>query len=145
MEIEGPFPCSQGPATDTYPDPDSSFPPYFPTIHSHIIFPSTPRSSERHLLYRICNQNILLISHLSHACRMPRLSYTQFDHPNNIWWSVQVMKLLVMQYSAASRHFLPLMSKYSPLKYPQIIRGCIQKFPDWPPGARTADGTALCH
>jgi hypothetical protein len=24
-----------------------------------------------------------------------------------------------------------------------IIRGCIQKFPDWPPGART--GTALCH
>jgi hypothetical protein len=25
------------------------------------------------------------------------------------------------------------------------IRGCIQKFPDWPPGARTADGTALYH
>jgi len=23
--------------------------------------------------------------------------------------------------------------------------GCIQKFPDWPPGARTANGTALCH
>jgi hypothetical protein len=22
---------------------------------------------------------------------------------------------------------------------------CIQKFPDWPPGARTANGTALCH
>jgi hypothetical protein len=26
-----------------------------------------------------------------------------------------------------------------------IIRGCIQKFQDWPPGARTANGTALCH
>jgi hypothetical protein len=26
-----------------------------------------------------------------------------------------------------------------------IVRGCIQKFPDWPPGARTANGTALCH
>jgi hypothetical protein len=25
------------------------------------------------------------------------------------------------------------------------IRGCIQKFSDWPPGARTANGTALCH
>jgi hypothetical protein len=25
------------------------------------------------------------------------------------------------------------------------IRGCIQKFPDWPPGARTANVTALCH
>jgi hypothetical protein len=25
------------------------------------------------------------------------------------------------------------------------ILGCIQKFPDWPPGARTANGIALCH
>jgi len=27
----------------------------------------------------------------------------------------------------------------------QEIRGCIQKFPDWPPGARTANDPALCH
>jgi hypothetical protein len=26
-----------------------------------------------------------------------------------------------------------------------FIRGYIQKFPDWPPGATTASGTALCH
>jgi len=25
------------------------------------------------------------------------------------------------------------------------IGGCIQKFPDWPPGARTANGIVLCH
>jgi hypothetical protein len=25
------------------------------------------------------------------------------------------------------------------------IRGCIQKFPDWLPGARTANGIVLCH
>jgi hypothetical protein len=25
------------------------------------------------------------------------------------------------------------------------IEGCIQKFPDWPRGARTANGAALCH
>jgi len=25
------------------------------------------------------------------------------------------------------------------------LRMCIQKFPDWPPGARTLNGTALCH
>jgi hypothetical protein len=25
------------------------------------------------------------------------------------------------------------------------VRGCIQKFPDWSPGAKTANGTALCH
>jgi hypothetical protein len=27
----------------------------------------------------------------------------------------------------------------------QKIGGRIQKFPDWPPGARTENGTALCH
>jgi hypothetical protein len=26
-----------------------------------------------------------------------------------------------------------------------VRRVCIQKFPDWPPGAITANGTALCH
>jgi hypothetical protein len=26
-----------------------------------------------------------------------------------------------------------------------ITRGSIQKFPNWPPGARTANGTAVCH
>jgi hypothetical protein len=26
-----------------------------------------------------------------------------------------------------------------------FIRGCVQKFPDWPLGARTANGAALCH
>jgi len=25
------------------------------------------------------------------------------------------------------------------------IHVCIQKIPDWPPGARTANGIALCH
>jgi hypothetical protein len=25
------------------------------------------------------------------------------------------------------------------------VRGCIRKFPDWPPGARTVNDTALCH
>jgi hypothetical protein len=25
------------------------------------------------------------------------------------------------------------------------VRGCIQKFPDWPPGTKTANGTALWY
>jgi len=25
------------------------------------------------------------------------------------------------------------------------VRGCIQKFPNWPPGARTVNSTALHH
>jgi hypothetical protein len=48
-----------------------------------------------------------------------------FDHPNNIWSSVQVMKLLVIQSSPASCHFLPFRYKHSPqhpvLKYPQYM------------------------
>jgi Rps23 Pro-64 3,4-dihydroxylase Tpa1-like proline 4-hydroxylase len=28
---------------------------------------------------------------------------------------------------------------------PYHVRRCIQKFPNWPPGARTANGTALCN
>jgi hypothetical protein len=35
-----------------------------------------------------------------------------FSHPNNIWWSIYVMKLFIMQSSPASSHFLPLRSKY---------------------------------
>jgi hypothetical protein len=27
----------------------------------------------------------------------------------------------------------------------ESIQACIQKFPDWPPGVRTANVTALCH
>jgi hypothetical protein len=34
------------------------------------------------------------------------------DHPNNMWWNIQVMKLLIMQSSPACP-FLPLTSKYS--------------------------------
>jgi hypothetical protein len=60
------------------------------------------------------------ISHLSHAYYMSYLSLSPwFDHPNNIWLSVQVAKLLIMQSSPASHHFLPLMSKHSP-QYPVL-------------------------
>jgi hypothetical protein len=31
------------------------------------------------------------------------------------------------------------------LSIAKVIGGCIQKFPDWSPGARTAYGTVLCH
>jgi hypothetical protein len=31
------------------------------------------------------------------------------------------------------------------IRNPLCLRGCIQKFLDWPPGARTTNGTALCR
>jgi hypothetical protein len=39
---------------------------------------------------------------------------------------------------------IDITAKFKPLLL-LIIQGCIQKFLDWPPGARTANGTALCR
>jgi hypothetical protein len=48
------------------------------------------------------------------VCYTPYLSHLRwFHHHNNMRWNVQVMKLLITQSSLASRHFLPLRSKYS--------------------------------
>jgi hypothetical protein len=68
----------------------------------------------------------MCISHISHACYTTHQSHPPlFDLPNNIWWSVQVMKLLIMQSSPASRHFLPLRSKYSSLSPSQRPSVCV--------------------
>jgi hypothetical protein len=47
-----------------------------------------PRSSKWSLPFRFSNQNIICISHISHACYMPRLLSPSFDHPYNIRWRV---------------------------------------------------------
>jgi hypothetical protein len=60
-----------------------------------------------------------------HACYMPCPSHPRVDHCNYTWWRVQVMKLLIMQSSPTSHHFISLQSKYSPqhtvLKQPQSV------------------------
>jgi len=90
------------------------FPPYFPKIHSHVILPSTPRSSKWFRPFRFSNQIIVCASHLFHACYLPRPSRLPwFDHPNNIWWSLQVVKLLIMRlFQPRATSFLS--SEYSP-------------------------------
>jgi hypothetical protein len=57
------------------------------------------------------SQDFVCISNRSHTCYMPRPS---LSHHHNIWWSVQVMKFLIMHPALPSCHFLPLRSKYSP-------------------------------
>jgi len=43
------------------------------------------------LPFRFSDQNFLCMYHLFHACYITRPSHPSwFDHPNNIWWSVQV-------------------------------------------------------
>jgi len=83
-------------------NPVHNFPTYFIKIYSNIIFPSTPRSSEWSLPFISSDQNFVIISHLSHACYIPRSSHSSWlDYSNNIWWWVQVMKLLIRHSSSA--------------------------------------------
>jgi hypothetical protein len=59
----------------------------FCKMHSSIILPSKPRSSERSLPFRFRYQNFVRISDFSSACYMPRPSNRpRLDHVNNIWW-----------------------------------------------------------
>jgi len=55
------------------------------------IVPSTPRSCKWSLFLRFSHQNLACISSLN-ACYMPHPYHSSwFDHPNNIWWGVQIM------------------------------------------------------
>jgi hypothetical protein len=59
---EGSLPYSQQPTTGACPQPHQSsphLPPYFPKIHSNIIFPSKPTSSEWSLPFRFSDQNVV--------------------------------------------------------------------------------------
>jgi hypothetical protein len=49
-----------------------------------------------------------------HSCYMPRKFHTPLiDHSHYTWRKVQIMKLLVMQFSPPFRRFIPLRSKIS--------------------------------
>jgi hypothetical protein len=123
MEPEGSLLCSQRSSTSPYHKPTQSSPyhPILSMIHFNIIHP---------LL-------VFLVVSFLHA--FPPISYIQSSSPPDLLWSwlsyhpwldhswrrVQVMKLLVMQFSPTSCHFTYLQSKSSPqhpvLKYPQSI------------------------
>jgi hypothetical protein len=49
-----------------------------------------------------------------------------------------VNRLWCIGYMRSNFICIPKLSRFE-------LRGCIQKSPDWPPGARTANGTTLCH
>lgn len=83
-----------------------------------------------HLCLRMSNGSCLLVFQIKfwvhlwfHACYLPHQSHPSwFDHRNNVRWRVKIVKLLLMLYSPASHHFLPLRSKDTPqcpvLKHP---------------------------
>ena len=47
-------------------------------------------------------------SPIHHACHMPNPPRTWFEHSNNVWWGVQIMKLFVIQSSPFPSYFVPL-------------------------------------
>jgi len=102
MELVASILFSQDPATCPYPEPDQSSPRsprlhMFVNVQFHIIFPSPFRSSRWCLFLRFPNQNSVCTSPLPTPSHMPR-AYTSpswFDHPNKIWWRVQIFRLLI--------------------------------------------------
>jgi len=77
---------------------------HFLKFHLNIILPSTPGSPNWSLSFSFPRQNSVYASFLSHTHYMPRPShYYRFYHPNIIGRGVQIIKLLVMQFSAHLR------------------------------------------
>jgi len=75
----------------------------FSNIHFNIILSSTPRYSEWPLPFSFSDQNISYISQLPHACYVPYPPYPpSFGYTDNIWWSEQGMKFIIVKSSPVS-------------------------------------------
>ena len=75
----------------------------------------TPRSSKWSLPLRFPDENSICTSLLPHTCYLHFPSHSsRFDNLNTIWWGVQTIKLLIIQFSPLPCYFVPLGPKYSP-------------------------------
>jgi hypothetical protein len=98
--------------------------PYFSKIHLNIILPL--KSSYWYFSFWFSQPKSYMHSSSPHAFYMPWPSHPPWiNHSNYITWRIQVMKLLILQFSPTSYHLISLWSKYSPqcplFKYPQFM------------------------
>jgi hypothetical protein len=115
-------------STGPYPEPEQSN-PYHPILLLYNPFYHYPPT---YVLIFIVVSFLLAFqpksymhSSYPHSCYMPCQYHLLLDHFNYTWRRVHVMKLLIMQFSPTSSHFISLQSKYSPqhpvLKRPQSM------------------------
>jgi len=73
------------------------------------------RSSKWNLSLQFPHQIPVCTSLLPNTCYMCHPSHSPwFDHPNNIWWEVQIIKFLIMQCFTLPCYLVPHRPKYLP-------------------------------
>ena len=141
------LPHSQESTVCSSPKPDQSRPcppSLFLEIHFNIL-PSVPRFSKWPLSSGFPTRTLyvaLLSSYVQHS---PLVS-CWFDHLKNIWWGIQIMKLLIIHSSPLPCYLIPFRPKHPPqhptLQHPHCEGPCIM--PMWNNGHNYSSVYYLC-
>jgi len=126
MEPEGSLPLLQDHASCPFPElfQSSPCPPsHFLEIHLNIILPSKLASPKWSLSLRFPYQIPVCTSPRPSTWYMPCPSHSSLcDYLNNIWWGLQIIKLLIMYFPPLPCYLIPRRPKFSPqhpiLKHP---------------------------
>ena len=115
-ELEGSLPHSQEPATSPYPEPAQSSPyPHIPTYWRYIlILTSHLRLGLPSCLFPSGFPTKTLYTPLVYPIRAsaPPIHSSRFGHPNNVWWRLEIIKLLNMWSTPLLCYLAPLRPKY---------------------------------
>jgi hypothetical protein len=111
-------------------NPIHTIPSYLSNIHFNIVHPHTSWSSQWVSFLPAFSPIFYMHSSSPTTSHPPWLDYSNYT-----WRSVQIIKLLIMQFSPTSCHLISLRSKYSPqhhvLKHSQSINWSLEVFLFW--------------